>query len=109
MKTLNGTLLVAANSVSAFQLYLKLIYCHLVYLFIVIQFTYTSLTRDINGTLRFTGGYEVELLNSMKQYFNFQYKIVDCKQVWGNYINGTWTGLIGKVFDNVNNRCLINE
>ena len=49
----------------------------------------------------------MELLNSMKKYFNFQYKIVDCNQDWGNYINGTWTGLIGKVFENVNNRCLI--
>ena len=27
---------------------------------------------------------------------------MDCNQVWGNYINGTWTGVIGKVFDNVN-------
>ena len=30
MKGFNGTLLVAANLVSVFQLYLKLIYCHLV-------------------------------------------------------------------------------
>ena len=65
--------------------------------------------RNKNGTLLFTGGFEVELLNSMKEFFNFQYKIVDCNQFWGNYINGTWTGIIGKVFDNVNNRCFVND
>ena len=57
----------------------------------------------------FTSGTEVELLNALKQFFNFQYDIVDCNQDWGRYINGTWTGLIGKLFDNVNNKRLINE
>ena len=57
----------------------------------------------------FTSGLEVELLKSMKKFFNFQYKIVDCNQVWGNYTNGTWTGLIGKAFDHVNNRYLVND
>ena len=51
----------------------------------------------------------MELLNSMKQFFNFQYKIVDCNQVWGNYINGAWTGVIGEVFYEVNNKCLVND
>ena len=51
----------------------------------------------------------MELLNYMKQFFNFQYKIVDCNQVWGNYINGTWTGVIGEVFYEVNNKCLVND
>ena len=50
----------------------------------------------------FAGGTEVELLNALKQFFNFQYDIVDCNNDWGNYINGTWTGLIGQVFHNVN-------
>ena len=49
----------------------------------------------------FQGGIEVELLNSLKQLFNFQYDIVDCNQQWGNYINGTWTGVIGSVFKKV--------
>ena len=48
----------------------------------------------------FTSGNEVELLNALKQFFNFQYDIVDCKLDWGNYINGTWTGLTGEVFYN---------
>ena len=47
-------------------------------------------------------GIEVELLNAMKKFFNFQYEIVDCNQTWGSYINGTWDGIIGKVFDEVN-------
>ena len=50
----------------------------------------------------FKGGLEVELLNELKQFFNFQYDVVDCNQVWGNYVNGTWTGIIGKVFYKVN-------
>ena len=50
----------------------------------------------------FTDGIEVELLNALKQFFNFQYDIVDCNQQWGSYINGTWTGLTGQVFYNVN-------
>ena len=50
----------------------------------------------------FKGGLEVELLNELKQFFNFQYDVVDCNQVWGNYINGTWTGIIDKVFYKVN-------
>ena len=48
----------------------------------------------------FTSGTEVELLNALKQFFNFQYDIVDCNIDWGNYINGTWTGLTGEVFYN---------
>ena len=50
----------------------------------------------------------MELLNSMKQYFNFKYKIVDCNQLWGSYINGAWIGIIGKVFYNVNKHRLNN-
>ena len=50
----------------------------------------------------FTGGTEVELLNALRKFFNFQYDIVDCNKDWANYINGTWTGVIGEVFYNVN-------
>ena len=50
----------------------------------------------------FARGSGMELLNALKQFFHFQYEIVDCNQDWGNYMNGTWTGLIGKVFYNVN-------
>ena len=49
----------------------------------------------------FSSGIEVELLNALKQFFNFQYDIMDCNQDWGSYINGTWTGVIGKVLYNV--------
>ena len=45
---------------------------------------------------------EVELLNEMKKFLNFQYEIVNCNQIWGSYINGTWNGIIGKVLDEVN-------
>ena len=40
----------------------------------------------------------MELLNASKQFFRFEYDILDCNQHWGNYINGTWTGVVGKVF-----------
>ena len=46
----------------------------------------------------FQGGIQVELLNSLKQLFNFQYSVVDCNEEWGNYMNGTWNGVIEKVF-----------
>ena len=50
----------------------------------------------------FTGGIEMELLNALKKFLNFQYDIVGCNNDWGTYINGTWTGLIGQIFYNVN-------
>lgn len=50
----------------------------------------------------FQGGIEVELLNSLKEFLNFQYSVVDCNQEWGNYMNGTWSGVIGKLFHEVN-------
>ena len=61
---------------------------------------YTYITHE-NETSVLTGGIEVELLNALKEYFHFQYDVVDCNQVWGSYVNKTWTGLIGKISDNV--------
>ena len=51
-----------------------------------------------NGTSIFTGGIQVELLNALKQFFRFEYDILDCNQHWGSHINGTWTVVVGKVF-----------
>ena len=67
-----------------------------------IQYPPYTIIKKENGKSVFTDGMEVELLNALKQSFNFQYDVVDCNQVWGNYINGTWTGVIGKVFYEVN-------
>ena len=49
----------------------------------------------------FAGGIEVELLKELKKYFKFQYDVLNCNENWGNYINGTWTGVIGNVLYNV--------
>ena len=44
----------------------------------------------------------MELLNAMKKFYNFQYEIVNCNQIWGNYINVTQDSVIGKMLDKVN-------
>ena len=62
---------------------------------------YAYLTHE-NGTSILTGGIEFELLSALKEYFHFQYDVMDCNQDWGSYINQTWTGIIGKVSENVN-------
>ena len=37
------------------------------------------------------------------------YKIVNCNQVRGNYINEIWASVTGEVFYEVNNKFLIND
>lgn len=51
---------------------------------------------------KFNGGIEGELMNSLKDYFKFEYHVIDCNGTWGSYTNGTWTGVIGKVVYQVN-------
>ena len=62
---------------------------------------YAYITHE-NGASILTGGIEFELLSALKEFFLFRYEIMDCNQDWGSYINGTWTGLIRKVSENVN-------
>ena len=53
---------------------------------------YTFLKNESEKSV-FTGGVEVELLNELKQFFNFQYDIVDCNKVWGNQVSGKFSAV----------------
>ena len=60
-----------------------------------------------NGT-KFSGGIEGEFINALKDYFKFNYQVINCNNTWGSYINGTWTGVIGKVIYQVGNCEIVN-
>lgn len=49
------------------------------------------------------GGIELTIIKMMSVYFNFTIKLVDCHGEYGAKLsNGTWTGLLRKLIDNVN-------
>lgn len=53
-------------------------------------------------TWEFTGGIESSLINVIKGYFNFTYKLINCHEVWaGKFPNNTWFGVIGLMSQNV--------
>lgn len=39
----------------------------------------------------------MELLNALKDYFKFNYHVINRSNDFGSYKNGTWTGVIGDV------------
>lgn len=44
------------------------------------------------------GGAEMRLIETLSEYFNFSYEIINCHNQWGNLLpNNTWNGLIGLV------------
>ncbi|XP_075586650.1 glutamate receptor ionotropic, kainate 4 isoform X2 [Dermatophagoides farinae] len=66
---------------------------------------------DLNQTLSAsrssstTNGIEIEMLNTMANYFNFSYKLINYNGIYGdpidhNYINGTWTGIVAGLIAN---------
>lgn len=57
-----------------------------------------------NGLVKFSGGYEVEILKILSAKFNFSYELLDCEQQWGSInADGTWTGVVGKLVNKVKN------
>ena len=59
---------------------------------------YSFLEKDyITGETILTEGIEMQFLNELSKYFNFNYKVVNCNNTWGSNINGNWTGIIGQV------------
>jgi hypothetical protein len=56
----------------------------------------------INKTQILSGGYEGKLIQTMSEYFNFTYELINCNKDWGNQMpNKTWTGIIGKIVSKV--------
>ena len=53
-------------------------------------------------------GYDGELLKTLSQVMNFSTEFVDCKHNWGSKLsNGTWTGIVGAVHQQVNDRAIL--
>ena len=48
--------------------------------------------------MTFRGGIEVEFLEALRKYFNFNYDVINCMDNWGTFQNGSWTGIVGQVF-----------
>jgi hypothetical protein len=65
--------------------------------------TYVVLGYEpINNSWFLSSGYEVELIKSLSQYFNFTYRLINCNEVWGELLpNKTWNGVIGKIVSKV--------
>ena len=48
------------------------------------------------------GGFELKMIETLAQYLNFSYKIINCNNVWGSLItNQTWNGIMGLLVKNV--------
>ncbi len=44
-------------------------------------------------------GIDFHLIETIVQYLNFSYELIEPIGQWGNKMNGSWNGLIGKVID----------
>ena len=55
-------------------------------------------------------GYEIEILKVLSGVFNFTYSFIDCHRDWGTLLaNGTWTGIIEQLHQNVSVKIKIIE
>ncbi|KAH9394614.1 hypothetical protein TYRP_004669 [Tyrophagus putrescentiae] len=44
------------------------------------------------------GGMEIQLIETLGDYFNFSYEIINCNNHWGNLLpNNKWNGIIGEL------------
>ena len=47
-------------------------------------------------------GVDLVMINTLSKYFNFSYEMIDCQGHYGTVKpNGTWTGMMGKLAQNV--------
>lgn len=69
--------------------------------FLLIQFT--PFCRMIeNGTeIQMTTSVEKYIIDTMAEKFNFHPKFIDAKQNWGKFVNGTWTGSVAYLVNEV--------
>ena len=45
---------------------------------------------------------ELQLLSILEKRFQFRANLIDGHQQWGMQVNGTWTGVVGQVYNGVN-------
>ncbi len=66
---------------------------------------YTYLRKnDSTNILEFVDGIEFYYLNTLCEFFNFTYSIIDENQEYGAKLaNGEWNGIIGRISRNVRN------
>jgi hypothetical protein len=54
--------------------------------------------------LELVDGIEFYYLNTLSEFFNFTYSIIDENQIFGTKLaNGEWNGIIGRISKNVRN------
>ena len=47
-------------------------------------------------------GFELKLIQTLGEYFNFSYELINCNNVWGALAaNGSWNGLMGLLLKEV--------
>ena len=49
------------------------------------------------GVIEPYNGIDYHLIQCLSNYFNFTWKLLHANYVWGRFIDGQWTGIIGKV------------
>jgi hypothetical protein len=63
-----------------------------------------------NNNWFLSGGFEVKLIHTLSKHFNFTYSIINCNSDWGTeWPNKTWTGIVGKIANKVNNSFIIEK
>lgn len=59
---------------------------------------FCDLDRTVPGVTKFKFSMESELLSVLQAQYNFSSNLLFANDIWGAYVNGTWTGLIGDVY-----------
>jgi hypothetical protein len=60
--------------------------------------------NDSTNISEFVDGIEFYYLNTLSEFFNFTYSIIDENQKFGTKLaNGEWNGIIGRISKNVRN------
>ena len=57
---------------------------------------YLKINTETGKTLSYNG-IDYHLIQYLSNYFNFTWKLIHANNEWGQFIDGQWTGLIGKV------------
>ncbi|XP_075589664.1 uncharacterized protein LOC124495716 isoform X2 [Dermatophagoides farinae] len=64
------------------------------------QFNNPPFTMFLSSSLKLTRGSEAHFIETLSSYFNFSFRLVNCKLSWGKkYPNGSWDGMIGLLTD----------
>ena len=62
---------------------------------------------NIINTIQTLEGYEGEITKTIGKIYNFTLDVIDCKMNRGTKLdNGTWTGLVARVMNKVNEQLI---